>query len=1009
MAGQPWQSIYAEKLVSAAEALQRIKSGYTIFIASGASEPLLLTHTLADMAGELSDIEIIQLFAPKKGSRLADPSLSGSFRYNTFYQGCGVSERNVFGHEDFIPINLAELPRAIEREIIRIDAALIQVSPPNPSGLCSLGVSVDASKTAVEHASLVIAQVNEKMPETFGDSLIPVSSIDFLVAGNAELVEVPPVPLDPVSLTIGRHIAGLIRDGMTLHFDGGPCCAAAMRYLDTRKDLGIHTDIITDDIMRLIRSGAITNQKKQLHKGKIVATMALGSRDLYNALHGNPRIELHPIDHIEDPAVIALNDNMVSILSVDRIDLTGSACVTDEHFQQAPSLPSGMDFMDGAMRSKNGFSIIALPSTTADGLESRIVALSPSNGAGLLRTKTQYVVTEYGVVNLYGLSIRERAIALISIAHPKFRQELLEEARKLNYIGSEENISVESGRVYPHHYEFRRTFDDGLEVFFRPVQPGDARRLQRLFYSLSPESVRLRYHGSKKNLSRQEAQKLAAVDYSKDMAILALVGPTANPICIGEGRYTFNPSNRMGEFDIIVHEDYRRRGLATMLADYLKKIAYANGLAGMYADVIQQNASSMALLAKAWPTAEKTFDSGICTFTVRFPEEDVARPKDSIIIYSGRFGDFSYGPDHPLDPGRARVALSTITQHGFLNEPWMRVQEPTMIQKETLIQSHAPELIAALEKANSGKWSDEFFLFNLGTRDCPVFPGLFDYVLLYSSATATAVDLIMNENANVVFNLLGGFHHSSRSHVEGFCYVNDVILAIDRFLAGGYRVAYIDIDAHHCNGVQDAYYADDRVLVVSLHESGMTLYPGTGFETEIGRNGGRGFTVNVPLPAGSDDEIFQTAFDRVVTPAVEAFAPSVVVAVIGADTHRVDPLAHLNLTNNGMVYAMERIRDYCNHLLLLGGGGYDTQTVARAWARMWAAANRLGSLPDYLLVLGGTFLGGHGVEGALVDMSYRESGETKTRMQTEIERIIRFHEENTLPLIRQRKKQEQNA
>jgi len=850
----------------------------------------------------------------------------------------------------------------------------------------------------------VIAQVNENMPETSGDSVVPVSSITFLVPGNAELVEVPPTPLDPISLTIGRHIAGLIRDGMTLHFDRGPCCAATMRYLDTRKDLGIHTDILTDDIMRLIKSGAITNRQKQVHKGKTVATMAVGTKELYDAVHKSPKIEFYPIDHINDPFVIAQNDEMVSIHSIERIELTGLARIDDEHRSQIRSLPSSMDFVDGAMRSKNGFNIMALPSTTPDGESSRIVALSLSRGAAVLRTKTEYVVTEYGVVNLFGLSIRERAIALISIAHPKFRQELLDEAKRLNYVGSEQVIAKESGRVYPHHYEFTKKFDDGLEVFFRPARPGDARRLQRLFYSLSPESIRLRYHGTKKNMSLEEAQKQAAVDYSQDMAILALVGPRGNPMAVGEGRYTFNPSNRMGEFDIVVDENFRGRGIATILADYLRKVAYANGLAGMYADVIQQNAGTMALLSKAWPTAQKTFDSGTCTFTVRFPAEHVERPKDSIIVYSGRFGDFSYGADHPFDPGRARVTLSTIAKEGFLNEPWIRVQEPTMIPRERLFQSHAPEFIEALEKANSGQWSDEFLKFNLGSRDCPIFKGLFDYVLLYASATNTAVDLIMKENANVVFNPLGGFHHSSRNHVEGFCYVNDVIMAIDKFLAAGYRVAYIDIDAHHCNGVQDAYYADDRVLVVSLHENGKTLYPGTGFESEIGKDMGKGFTVNVPLLSGSDDEIFEAAINRVVTPVVEAFAPTVVVAQIGADMHRSDPLAHLNLTNNGMVYAMERIRDYSNHLLLLGGGGYDTQTVARAWARMWGAANRIGSLPDYLLVLGGSFLGGHELEGGgLVDMSFRESGAAKAQMQADLERIVTFHEQNTIPLVRQRR------
>jgi acetoin utilization protein AcuC len=298
-------------------------------------------------------------------------------------------------------------------------------------------------------------------------------------------------------------------------------------------------------------------------------------------------------------------------------------------------------------------------------------------------------------------------------------------------------------------------------------------------------------------------------------------------------------------------------------------------------------------------------------------------------------------------------------------------------------------------------WRDKFIQFHLGGDDCPVFQGLFDYVLLYTSATITGVELITDQNANIVFNALGGFHHASRSYAEGFCYVNDAIVAIDMLLARGYRVAYIDIDAHHGNGVQDAYYGDDRVLTVSLHQSGKTLYPWSGFENEIGEGIGKGFTINVPLPEETDDEAYEKVFKRVVTPAVEMFAPAVVVAVIGADTHKADPLARLSLTNNGMEEVMKIMRGYATHLLLLGGGGYDERTTARAWCRMWAAANRIDSLPDYMLVMGGTFLGGEDIRGSeIVDMNYRVSGEKKSAIMKELDRVAAFHETTTFPILK---------
>jgi acetoin utilization deacetylase AcuC-like enzyme/GNAT superfamily N-acetyltransferase len=809
---------------------------------------------------------------------------------------------------------------------------------------------------------------------------------------------VPPLPRHPVSLTIGRHIAGLIPDGSTMHFDRSVISAATMRYLTTRHDLGIHTDIITDDILRLIETGAVTNRLKTVHRGKTVATLAMGSSYLYTALSGNPYVELLPIDDITDPNAIGLNDNMISVQAIDEVELTGMARSDTERTTLKSSLPTTMDFVHGARRARNGFVILALSSTTPDGARSRIVADSIGRGVAFNRAVVDYVVTEYGTVDLRGLTVRERAIALISIAHPRFRHELLEQAKEYNFVDADQVVPPETGCVYPRQYEFTKTFADGTAVRFRPLQPSDARRLQRLFYALSPETVRLRYHGTVKALSNAQAQKQAAVDFSRDMAIVGLVGPARNPEIIGEGRYALDPDDNMGEFDIVVREDFRGHGIGTFLANYLGKIAYARGLSGVYADVIPENRGTMALLKRAWPTAERTHNATTCTFTVRFPAEDVERPKDSIIVYSGRYSDYSYGDEHPFNPSRATETLRLIDQQGYLNEPWMRVEEPRMVTKERLAESHAPGYMDALEEANSGVWSEELVKYNLGTDDCPVFPGLFDYVLLYSSATLTGVDLITEENANVVFNPLGGFHHASRAHAEGFCYVNDIVAAIDTFLARDYRVACVDIDAHHGNGVQDAFYNDDRVLTVSLHQSGKTLYPWSGFGSEIGQDIGEGFNINIPLPEQTDDESFLRVFDNVVVPAVEMFAPSVVIAVVGADTHRNDPLANLSMTNNGMEEAMERLRKFGRHLLILGGGGYDLACTTRAWCRVWAAANHIDALPDYMVVMGGTFLGGEGVQGAeVVDMNYRVTGAKKSVIKQELSRLIAWHRKETFP------------
>lgn len=995
-----WQETYAEKLFSAEAALAQIQNGQTVYIGSGVGEPHLLTQTLAEMASRFLNVGLIHLTSIDGKSDLANPKFSGNFRYNTFYTGRGVSEAVSSGAADYTPIDISELPTAMRSGIVVIDIALIQISPPNETGICNLGLSVDLTKAAIESAKIVIGQVNRNLPESLGDTGVAVDDIDLLVEGDLPLIEVRPPEVDPLSLTIGRHISSLIEDGMTLHFDRSSISAAAMRYLDTKKDLGIHTDILTDDIFRLCKSRAVTNARKTIFKDKTIATTVMGSKELYAALDKNPDFALLPVDQVHDPVVIGTNDNMVSIHSIEEIELTGLARASAQGLSYSHNLPSSMDFILGSSRSKNGFSILAMPSTTPDGTKSRIVAHSVSRGVAFSRPKVNYVVTEYGVVNLWGRSIRERTVALISIAHPKFRQQLLDEAKQLGYVGREQIIAPESGCVYPKHDEFEHVLSDGTRIFFRPIRHTDARRLQRMFYEMSPQARRFRYHGTVKVLSDQTAQQLAAIDYNKDMAIVGVVGPPANPRIIAEARYMYNPHNNMGEFDIVVLDEFHGRGIGTFLANHLSKSAYSRGLSGLYAEVLERNVATLKMLKRAWPTAERRYESGNYILTVSFPDEDVARPKDSIIVYSGRFADYAHQETRHFRPQHARAALQLITEHGYLKEPWMRLEEPRMITANRLVESHSPGLIEALQLANDGEHRKLFAKFNLGGQDSPLFAGLFDYIMLYCSATLTAVDLIIEENANVVFNPLGGFSHSSRSRCERLCYVNDVIAAIDCFLSKSLKVAYVDLDAHHANGVQQAYYHDDRVLFISLHEKGKMIGSSTGLEDETGEARGSGFNINIPLPAGTDDEAYEQIFEKIALAALQRFSPSVIVMVIGTDGHKSDAASQLILTNNSMANITKLVRECSTQLLLLGGGGSDMTSAVNGWCRMWAAANRIHSLPDYMLVMGGSFLGGEGVAGAeIVDMHYRCSGSKKSLLLQELNRVADFHINHTLPLI----------
>jgi 4-hydroxybutyrate CoA-transferase len=291
-----WKEHYSEKIVQVKELWANLRNGQTVFIGSGAGKPLLLTESLAEVASGFRDIEIIYLAAGKTESKLAQARLSNNFHYNTFYIGQGGSGIVDESTSDYTAMDIRELPAAMESGVIPVDVAMVQVSPPDHFGHCSLGVSVDATRAAVENAKLVIAQVNEHMPVTTGNSFIPMEMIDLLVEGNRPLLEEPPPELDPISLTIGNRIASLIADGTTLHFDRSPISSAAMRYLDTKKDLGIHTDVLTDDVLRLSQTSAVTNRKKSIAKGRTTATMIVGTKNLYESVDGNHHIELLTID-----------------------------------------------------------------------------------------------------------------------------------------------------------------------------------------------------------------------------------------------------------------------------------------------------------------------------------------------------------------------------------------------------------------------------------------------------------------------------------------------------------------------------------------------------------------------------------------------------------------------------------------------------------------------------------------------------------------------------------------
>jgi 4-hydroxybutyrate CoA-transferase len=425
---------YQSRIVTADEAVRNIKSGDRIFLTGNCSVPQMTLAALVKYAPKLQDVEICQALTIGPADYV-DPSMEGHLRVNTMFISANVRNAVNEGRADFTPVLLSEFPLLFRKKILPIDVALIHVSPPDEHGFCSLGVEVGLTKSAAESAKTVIAEVNQQMPRTLGDSFIHVSKLDCIVPVDYPLPELAMGSEGPSDVVeaIASHIAELIPDGATMQLGIGAIPDAVLKYLFEKKDLGIHTELFSDGIIDLVEAGVLTNARKTLHPGKIIAGFIIGTKRLYDWVDDNPLIELHPTEHVNDPFVIAQNDRMVAINSAIEIDLSGQVCADSI----GPKLYSGvggqLDFIYGASRSKEGVPIIALPSTAKR--FSRIVGML-KQGAGVVTTRNhvRYIVTEYGIADLYGKTIRQRAQALINIAHPDFREELTSQARELHYI-----------------------------------------------------------------------------------------------------------------------------------------------------------------------------------------------------------------------------------------------------------------------------------------------------------------------------------------------------------------------------------------------------------------------------------------------------------------------------------------------------------------------------------------------------------------------------------------------
>ena len=429
-----WMDSYRNKLMSAREAMRCVESHMRVYIQPGCAEPETLVGALIERAPSVRDVEIVHMLTMGRADYIA-PEMAGHFRHNAMFIGANVREAVNDGRADYTPIFLGEIESLFESGEMPIDVALIQVSPPDPHGFCSFGVGVDVTLTAAKKARFVVAQVNSHMPRTYGDSFIHVGDIDALVESSRPLCEMPKHEITDLHLAIARNVATLIEDGSTLQTGIGGIPDAVLLYLKDRKDLGVHTELLSDNIIPLIEDGVVNGRRKTLHPRKVILGFALGTKKLFDFVDDNPIFEFHPTSYTNNPILIAQNDRMVAINSALQIDITGQVCADSIGTYFYSGIGGQVDFIRGATRSKGGKPIIALPATAKQGTLSRIVpTLDPGAGVVTSRGAVHYVVTEFGIAYLHGRSIRQRAEALIQIAHPDFRKELYDYCERTKWL-----------------------------------------------------------------------------------------------------------------------------------------------------------------------------------------------------------------------------------------------------------------------------------------------------------------------------------------------------------------------------------------------------------------------------------------------------------------------------------------------------------------------------------------------------------------------------------------------
>lgn len=611
-----WKQLYRERRTGAKEALEQLRSGTRVFLGSACGAPRHLQEVLASLEDRLHDIEVLQVLgvAQQEFLRLCNTS---SLRPTQVFLAAGQREEVCLGQTDYTPVTLSDVPELLASGRWAIDAALIQVSPPDQHGYFSLGVSVDVVAEAVRQARVVVAQVNQFMPRTLGQSFVHISQLTHLVEYDEPLITYHDAPAGDLQVKVATHAVRLVPDGATIHCGLGVLPQTALKLMRYKKNLGVHTNALTEAYLDLALEGAITGAAKSIYPDRMVASLCLGGERLFDFVADNPQVELLPVSVTNDPEVIGRNHRMTCLHEALEIDLTGQVCGGAIGGRIFAGLGGMHDFARGAAHSPGGLDIVMLTSTRPDGTSRIMPALSPGAEVGLARSETRTVVTEYGAAHLHGLSLRERALALIELAHPNHRDGLLTAAREQNLITKSQILTPLFTGLYPEEFESTAELKDGGKVFIRPVKPTDERLVQQFFYGMSDREVYYRFLHGLKSFPKKDMQMMVNIDYHRQMALLALAGDFESPKVVGVGRYVLGEEG-LPEVDFAVSGEYQGKGLGRAIMNALVDIAKTRGLAGVSAVIMSDNMASLHIFYTLGYAVTGTVDRGVTEIDVHF-------------------------------------------------------------------------------------------------------------------------------------------------------------------------------------------------------------------------------------------------------------------------------------------------------------------------------------------------------------------------------------------------------